>query len=113
MNILMTVVLSCMLISLAVSAESATARTPVILDTDIGDDIDDTWALAMLLKSSELDLKRSLRPAATRHSDTGLLRKETRAISVTGEEYTKVIRKGGQCRSLRHGKTSTASTIGS
>jgi inosine-uridine nucleoside N-ribohydrolase len=30
---------------------------PVILDTDIGGDIDDTWALAMLLKSPELDLK--------------------------------------------------------
>jgi inosine-uridine nucleoside N-ribohydrolase len=30
---------------------------PVILDTDIGDDIDDTWALAFLLKSPELDLK--------------------------------------------------------
>ncbi|MBN1581051.1 MAG: nucleoside hydrolase [Anaerolineae bacterium] len=29
----------------------------VILDTDIGGDIDDTWALAMLLKSPELDLK--------------------------------------------------------
>lgn len=32
-------------------------RTPVILDTDIGGDIDDTWALAMLLKSPELDVK--------------------------------------------------------
>jgi inosine-uridine nucleoside N-ribohydrolase len=30
---------------------------PVILDTDIGDDIDDTWALAMLLKSPEVDLR--------------------------------------------------------
>ncbi|HEX2948040.1 MAG TPA: nucleoside hydrolase [Armatimonadota bacterium] len=30
---------------------------PVILDTDIGDDIDDTWALAMMLKSPELDVK--------------------------------------------------------
>lgn len=30
---------------------------PVIFDTDIGDDIDDTWALCMLLKSPELDLK--------------------------------------------------------
>ncbi|HRY71162.1 MAG TPA: nucleoside hydrolase [Phycisphaerae bacterium] len=29
----------------------------VILDTDIGDDIDDTWALAMLLGMPELDLK--------------------------------------------------------
>jgi inosine-uridine nucleoside N-ribohydrolase len=30
---------------------------PVILDTDIGDDIDDSWALAMLLKSPEFDVK--------------------------------------------------------
>jgi inosine-uridine nucleoside N-ribohydrolase len=30
---------------------------PVILDTDIGDDIDDTWALVMLLKNPRLDLK--------------------------------------------------------
>lgn len=29
----------------------------VILDTDIGTDIDDTWALAMLLASPELDLR--------------------------------------------------------
>jgi len=32
-------------------------RIPVILDTDIGDDIDDTWALALLLRSPELDVK--------------------------------------------------------
>lgn len=32
-------------------------RIPVILDTDIGDDIDDTWALAMLLGCPEVDLK--------------------------------------------------------
>jgi inosine-uridine nucleoside N-ribohydrolase len=32
-------------------------RIPVILDTDIGGDIDDTWALAMLLGCPELDLK--------------------------------------------------------
>ncbi len=32
-------------------------KIPVILDTDIGGDIDDTWALAMLLKSPELDAK--------------------------------------------------------
>ena len=30
---------------------------PVILTTDIGDDIDDTWALGFLLKCPELDLK--------------------------------------------------------
>jgi inosine-uridine nucleoside N-ribohydrolase len=32
-------------------------RIPVILDTDIGGDIDDTWAFAMLLRSPELDLR--------------------------------------------------------
>lgn len=30
---------------------------PVVLDTDIGTDIDDTWALALLLNRPELDLK--------------------------------------------------------
>ena len=32
-------------------------KIPVILDTDIGGDIDDTWALTMMLKSPELDVK--------------------------------------------------------
>lgn len=32
-------------------------KIPVILDTDIGSDIDDTWALAFLLRCPELDLK--------------------------------------------------------
>jgi len=42
------------------AAETSAAKPapiPVILDTDIGDDIDDTWALALVLKSPELDLK--------------------------------------------------------
>jgi inosine-uridine nucleoside N-ribohydrolase len=33
------------------------APTPVILVTDIGTDIDDSWAIALLLRSRELDLK--------------------------------------------------------
>jgi inosine-uridine nucleoside N-ribohydrolase len=33
------------------------SKIPVILDTDIGSDIDDTWALAMLLNCPELDLR--------------------------------------------------------
>jgi len=33
---------------------------PVILDTDIGWDIDDTWALITLLNSPELDLRMVL-----------------------------------------------------
>jgi inosine-uridine nucleoside N-ribohydrolase len=32
-------------------------KIPIILDTDIGTDIDDVWALAMMLKSPELDIK--------------------------------------------------------
>ena len=37
-----------------------TPKIPVILDTDIGGDIDDAWALALILKSPELDLKMLL-----------------------------------------------------
>lgn len=33
---------------------------PVILDTDIGDDIDDTWALAMMLQCPEIEVKMVL-----------------------------------------------------
>jgi inosine-uridine nucleoside N-ribohydrolase len=32
-------------------------KIPVVFDTDIGGDIDDTWALTLLLKSPEVDLK--------------------------------------------------------
>src|ERR1017187_3493668 len=39
------------------STRSPSKRLPVILATDIGDDIDDTWALGFLLKCQELDLK--------------------------------------------------------
>ena len=38
--------------------QTAYAKTiPVIYDSDIGDDIDDTWALGFLLKSPEFDVK--------------------------------------------------------
>lgn len=40
-----------------ISASVYAAPLPVILDTDLGDDIDDTWALAQLLGTPELDLK--------------------------------------------------------
>ncbi len=46
-----------LLTAAAVVSAPAGRGTPVILDTDIGDDIDDTWALTLLLKSPELDLK--------------------------------------------------------
>jgi len=35
----------------------AADKIPVIYDSDIGDDIDDTWALCMLLKSPQFDVK--------------------------------------------------------
>jgi inosine-uridine nucleoside N-ribohydrolase len=49
-------------IGLAASESSASASPlqkpiPVILDSDMGDDIDDTWALGLLLRCPELDLK--------------------------------------------------------
>jgi inosine-uridine nucleoside N-ribohydrolase len=43
--------------SSAFSAVFTVRRRPVILATDIGDDIDDTWALGFLLRSPELDLR--------------------------------------------------------
>ena len=42
---------------LLVGAIAAADPIPVIYDTDIGGDIDDTWALAFLLKCPELDLQ--------------------------------------------------------
>lgn len=44
-------------ISLLVALHATAAKIPVILDTDIGSDIDDTWALAQALRSPEIDLK--------------------------------------------------------
>ena len=39
------------------STSSLNKKIPVIFDTDICDDIDDTWALALLLQSPEFDVK--------------------------------------------------------
>jgi inosine-uridine nucleoside N-ribohydrolase len=44
----------------ATPAAQSRARVPVVFATDIGGDIDDTWALALLLRSPELDLKMVL-----------------------------------------------------
>lgn len=51
---------SCASAAPASEADTSTAPIPVVLDTDIGSDIDDTWALAHLLKSPELDLQMVL-----------------------------------------------------
>jgi inosine-uridine nucleoside N-ribohydrolase len=41
----------------AVGNPQSATPTPVILDTDLCDDIDDTWAIAAMLQSPELDCK--------------------------------------------------------
>ncbi len=43
---------------------SASAKTPVVIVTDIGTDIDDSWAVALALRSPELDVKLILTDAA-------------------------------------------------
>src|SRR5262245_37434188 len=57
------------------SATSQGRKTPVILTTDIGDDIDDTWALGLLLKSPELDLKLAIGDYGKREYRARLLAK--------------------------------------
>jgi inosine-uridine nucleoside N-ribohydrolase len=61
-----TLLLTAMSLSLPVAFGAP--RTPVILVTDIGSDIDDSWALALALRSPELDLKLVLTdPADTQY----------------------------------------------
>lgn len=51
-------ILCASLLSASVAAFAATTRRiPVVLDTDIGGDIDDAFALAMVIRSPGLDLK--------------------------------------------------------
>ena len=56
-------VLCCALAPATVSGNdhsSSASRRWVVLDTDIGGDDDDTWALALLLQSTEIDLRMVL-----------------------------------------------------
>jgi inosine-uridine nucleoside N-ribohydrolase len=55
--LLPAVILTLCSCSSSTAAADKSTRIPVILDTDICDDIDDTWALALLLKSPEFDIK--------------------------------------------------------
>jgi len=69
MSVLLWVVPGC-LVSLA-----AAQPVPVILDTDIGDDIDDTWALCMLLGCPQVDLKLVVTASDDTPNKTRLLAK--------------------------------------
>jgi inosine-uridine nucleoside N-ribohydrolase len=57
--IIITVLAAIFLLAFVSGASAARrgGRIPVIFDTDICDDIDDTWALALLLQSPEFDVK--------------------------------------------------------
>ena len=54
---LLPVVLTTLAMAATRPTYSAATPKPVILDTDICDDIDDTWAIALMLQSPELDCK--------------------------------------------------------
>jgi inosine-uridine nucleoside N-ribohydrolase len=73
-------------LSALVLAMPALARppTPVVLDTDIGSDIDDTWALAQILRSPELDLKLVLTDTGEARYRAALAAKLLEAAGRTG-----------------------------
>lgn len=54
---LLPVVMTTILTAASKPTYSVPIPKPVILDTDICDDIDDTWAIAVMLQSPELDCK--------------------------------------------------------
>ena len=54
---------------------TANAAIPVVLDTDIGFDVDDVWALALLLRCPELDVKLVLSSTGDTHYGAALAAK--------------------------------------
>jgi len=73
---------------------------PVIVDTDIGCDIDDTWALAMLLKSPELDMKLVV---SAFHDTTYKAKLCAKMLEIAGREDIPVaigINTGNICRHI-------------
>lgn len=57
---------------IGMSALGAGERVPVILDTDLGDDIDDTWALGMMLGMPEIDVKLIVTASEDTHKKSAL-----------------------------------------
>ncbi|MDZ4861647.1 MAG: nucleoside hydrolase [Candidatus Hydrogenedentes bacterium] len=62
---------------------AAVAPVPVVLDTDLGDDIDDTWALAMLLGSPQIDVKLIVTASDDTPAKTRLVAKILEAMGRT------------------------------
>jgi len=57
MLLILTALCAAWALAVAAAVAGETSKIPVIFDTDIGDDIDDTWALVMLLKSPQVDVR--------------------------------------------------------
>lgn len=66
-----------------IAAAHAGDKIPVIFDTDIGFDIDDTWALGMLVKRPELDVKLVLGSHGKSLYRAGLLAKFLETVDRT------------------------------
>jgi inosine-uridine nucleoside N-ribohydrolase len=49
-------ILSCTCVPALAQSDKAAAKTKIILDTDIGDDVDDAFALALALQSTEIQI---------------------------------------------------------
>jgi len=82
----------------AAEPRSPAPRIPVILDTDIGDDIDDTWALVLLLKSPEVDL----RLVVTDYGDSGYQAQiVARLLQIAGRTDIPIARGLSQARTDR------------
>jgi len=73
----------CVLPAYLAVAAAAPPPVPVILDTDIGDDIDDTWALMMLLGNPQIDLKLVVTAFHDTHRKTRLLAKMLEKVGRT------------------------------
>lgn len=73
----MSILTSVMILGASLSA------TPVILDTDLGDDIDDTWALCQMLAMPEIDLKLIVTASDNTPEKTKLVAKILDAVGRT------------------------------
>lgn len=61
----------------------ANAKIPVIIDTDIGTDIDDSWAISYLLQKPSIDIKLILTESHDTPERTKLLAKFLTVIGRT------------------------------
>src|SRR5437016_2471760 len=79
--------LGCFVSAAPLRAQGPPARIPVILDTDLGSDIGDAFALALILASPELDL-RGVTTVSGETQTRALM--ACRFLTMTGRRHTPV-----------------------